>query len=311
MELRRQRVALADVIAHAVETAEPVIRQAGHELTVELPRDPVHLDADTTRLAQVFSNLLNNSARYTPAPGRIRLHARILPDAVAVAVEDNGLGIPQAALPGIFEMFSQVDRGPSPQAGRTHASGGLGIGLALVKGLVEMHAGTVEVQSTEGEGSVFTVRLPTVTPEPASVGPPPISREVPAKRRVLVVDDNLDSAESMHALLTMMGNAVESAHDGHAAVAAAENFRPDIILMDIGLPGLSGLEATRQIRSHPWGVAPVIIALTGWGQDSDRQESRDAGCNAHLVKPVDFAQLEALLARLSPASDAASRHAPE
>ena len=297
MELRRARVLLADVISSAVEIARPALEAAGHELTVSLPPEPVPLEADLTRLAQVFGNLLNNSAKYTEPGGRVWLTARREGGQVVVAVRDTGIGIPAFALPNIFDMFSQVDRSIERSAG------GLGIGLALVKGLVEMHGGTVEAASPgPGQGSTFTVRLP-VQRERAEPSPDRTAKgaeEEPAgsKRRILVVDDNEDSATSMALMLQLTGNEVRAAHDGLEAVALAEQFRPQVILMDIGMPRLNGYEATRRIREQPWGRGMIILALTGWGQDVDRARSKEAGCDGHLVKPVNLPDLEALLADL-------------
>ncbi|HEY0557661.1 MAG TPA: PAS domain S-box protein [Thermoanaerobaculia bacterium] len=296
LELRRSRVLLSDVVSSALETARPAIDAGGHELHTALPAEPVHLDADLTRLAQVFSNLLTNSAKYTNPGGRIDLAAELGSGEVMVSVRDTGIGIPADALPHIFEMFSQVDRSIE------RATGGLGIGLALVKGLVEMHGGTVTAESGGlGTGSTFTVRLPV--PESLVEGEDPeiLGGEADAdrpRRRILVVDDNLDSASSMEILLKLLGNEVRTVHDGLEAVAAAEQFRPEVVLMDVGMPRLNGYEATRRIREQPWGREMIVIALTGWGQDSDKELSRQAGCNGHLVKPVDLAALGKLLASL-------------
>jgi PAS domain S-box-containing protein len=296
IELRRSRVLLADVVSSAVETARPAIEAAGHELTVSLPPEPIHLDADLTRLAQVFGNLLNNSAKYTQRGGHIWLTATREGDQVSVVVRDTGIGIPASALPTIFEMFSQVDRSIE------RSTGGLGIGLALVKGLVEIHGGRVEAASPgQGQGSTFTVRLP-VLKEQAESSPGMPAEEWPdsaaSKRRILVVDDNRDSATSMALMLQLLGNEVRTAHDGIEAVELAEQFRPQVVLMDIGMPKLNGYEATRRIRERPWGCDLVIIALTGWGQDVDRAKSKEAGCDGHLVKPVNLPDLEKLLAEL-------------
>jgi PAS domain S-box-containing protein len=293
MELRLSRVLLADVVSSAVETARPALEAAGQELTVALPPEPVHLDADLTRLAQVFGNLLNNSAKYTERGGHIELTAARDGDQVAVAVRDDGIGIPAAALPNIFDLFSQVDRSIE------RSTGGLGIGLALVKGLVEMHGGTVEAASPgQGKGSTFTVRLPVLEDraEPSPAAPaeawPDSSR---SNRRILVVDDSRDSAASMATMLQLLGNEVRTAHDGLEAVIIAEQFRPQVVLMDIGMPKLNGYEATRRIREQPWGRDMAIIALTGWGQEVDRARSKEAGCDGHLVKPIDLPDLERLL----------------
>ncbi len=251
MELRRSRVRLADVVSSAVETARPLIEDAGHILTVSLPSEPVCLDADLTRLAQVFANLLTNSAKYTHRGGQIGLTALRRGENVFVSVRDNGIGIPAESLHSIFDMFSQVDRSIE------RATGGLGIGLALVKGLVEMHGGTVTVDSAGvGKGSTFTVRLPTLESRPEGViedepqgGP---TANGPG-RRILVVDDNQDSARSMARVLKLCGNEVRTAYDGIEAVEAADEFRPEVILMDVGMPRLNGYEATRRIREQPWG----------------------------------------------------------
>lgn len=296
MELRRSRVLLADVVSSAVETARPALEAAGHELTVVLPPEPVHLDADLTRLAQVFSNLLTNSAKYTERGGRIRLTATREGDEVLVAVLDTGIGIPAFALPNVFDMFSQVDRSTE------RSTGGLGIGLALVKGLVEMHGGAVEAASPgEGKGSTFTVRLPVLKDraEPPSEAPEESRADSSGpKRRILVVDDNEDSAASMATMLQLLGNEARVASDGVEAVELAEQFHPQVILMDLGMPRLNGYEATQRIREQPWGRDIVIIALTGWGQEVDRARSKEAGCDGHLVKPVDLSDLEKLLLEL-------------
>jgi CheY-like chemotaxis protein len=278
-----------------VETARPAIEAAGHAFSVSLPPEPVTLYADLTRLAQVLSNLLANSAKYTPRGGTIDLVARVQAGEAAIAVRDNGMGIPRHALANIFEMFSQVDR----QLERM--TGGLGIGLALVKGLTEMHGGRVEVDSPgEGRGSVFTVHLPIL--EAAAAKDDAIaSAEVALarkRRRILVVDDNRDAAASLAMMLELLGNEVHVAHDGVEAVDQAARFEPDVVLMDLGMPRMNGHDATRRIRMQPRGARAKIIALTGWGQDADRIRSRDAGCDGHLVKPVSVADLEALLAKL-------------
>ncbi|HEY2909428.1 MAG TPA: ATP-binding protein, partial [Gemmataceae bacterium] len=294
MELRRSRVLLADALSSAVETARPAIEEAGHELTLALPQEPVYLNADLTRLAQIFGNLLSNSAKYTAHGGSIRLAAERHGQQIEVSVHDNGIGIPAESLPNIFDMFSQVDRSIE------RATGGLGIGLALVKGMVEMHGGTVSAASPGiGKGSTFTVRLP-VAEEAAEENRETSSEEPAAKksprRRILVVDDNLDSAASMAMMLTMTGNEVRTAHDGLEAVAAARDFHPQAVLMDVGMPRLNGYEAARRIRELPDGQSVIIIALTGWGQEADKVLSKEAGCNGHLVKPVSLADLEKVLA---------------
>jgi PAS domain S-box-containing protein len=291
MELRRERVLLADVVNTAVETARPLIDAEGHELTVSLPGGPVYLDADLTRLAQVIGNLLSNSAKYTGRGGHIWLSAERGAGKVKISVRDNGIGIPASSLGSIFDMFSQVDRSIE------RSTGGLGIGLALVKGLVEMHGGTVMGESKgEGQGSTFTVTLPVLLDRPVPVPVPTNGQAArgPA-RRVLVVDDNRDGAESLATMLRLLGHEIHIAHDGVQAIEVAQQFRPEVILMDMGMPKLDGLDATCRIRSEPWGKAMTIIALTGWGQANDRQRSREAGCDGHLVKPVYLPDLEKLL----------------
>lgn len=295
LELRRKRLALENALQAAVETSRPLIEAARHDLVLNLPEIPVYVLGDLTRLAQIFSNLLNNAAKYTPAGGRITLTARVVDGMAVIEVRDTGVGISAEALPNIFEMFAQVNR----ERGLTH--GGLGIGLALVHGLTEMHGGTVGAASDGvGSGSAFTVRLPAlaVTDEEAASVRTQAPPAVVARRRVLVADDNLDAAESLVMLLTMMGHEVRAAHDGLQAVEQAEQFHPDLILMDVGMPRLDGLQAATRIRALDWGASPVIVALTGWGQEADRKRSKEAGCDEHLVKPLDIERLSTLLSQL-------------
>jgi CheY-like chemotaxis protein/anti-sigma regulatory factor (Ser/Thr protein kinase) len=241
----------------------------------------------------VLSNLLINAAKYTDAGGRIELDGRCEGGELVVTVRDNGIGIPADSLRSIFDMFSQVDRSIE------RSTGGLGIGLALVKGLVEMHGGTVTAESPGvGQGSKFTVRLPVLAERVESTREAPAeegARPAGPRRRILVVDDNRDSAASMAMMLQLTGNEVRTAHDGVEAVEVAEAFRPQAILMDVGMPRLNGYEATRRIREQSWGRSVFIIALTGWGQEGDKLQSKEAGCNGHLVKPVSLADLERLL----------------
>lgn len=292
LELRKTQIELWAVIQSAVETARPQIEANGHTLTVTLPPSPVYLFADLIRLAQVFWNLLNNSAKYTEPGGRISLTAELQESDAVVTVRDNGIGIPAHALPELFQMFSQVDRSSE------RAQGGLGIGLALVKGLTESHDGSVEVHSEGvGLGSAFVVRLPVALVAPASetcVGQESPSR---TKRRILVVDDNRDGASSLAMLLTVMGHDTRIAHDGVEGVELADAFRPDVIVLDIGLPKLNGLDACRRIREFPWAGKTLIVAATGWGQDEDRRRSEEAGFDHHLVKPINAAELEKLATR--------------
>jgi PAS domain S-box-containing protein len=293
MELRRSRVLLADVISSAVEAARPLIDANGHTLAVSLPPEPVFLDADLTRLSQVFGNLLTNSAKYTERGGRIWLTAERRGEDVFISVRDNGIGIPAESLRSIFDMFSQVDRSLE------RSTGGLGIGLALVKGLVEMHGGTVTAESGgQGKGSTFTVKLPAVADRhdpTAAVASDNGQTAAAPRRRVLVVDDNRDGADSLAMMLVLMNNEVRTANDGVEAMKVAEAFRPQVILMDVAMPKMNGYEAARLLREKPWGQSVTIIALTGWGQDGDKVRSQEAGCDGHLVKPVSLADLEKVL----------------
>ena len=301
LELRRSEVELSSVIQQAVEVARPLIDAAGHVLTIDLPDEPVYLNADRTRLAQVFGNLLNNSSKYTKARGAILLSGKRVGDEVVVTVKDNGAGIPADKLDSIFDMFMQVD-GTSERS-----QGGLGIGLTLVKRLVEMHGGSIESRSAgEGMGSEFIVRLPVLGVPVGSeeFGGAWTPRVMPTHRRVLIVDDNHDSADSLAMLMQITNNEAYLAHDGEDAIAAIEKHRPEIVLLDIGLPKLDGHEVCRRVRQKPWGKDIVIIALTGWGQDDDRRKSQEAGFNGHLVKPVDYDKLLELLASLTDGSTA-------
>jgi CheY-like chemotaxis protein len=280
----------------AVETSRPLIEAGGHEFTVAVPPEPIHLDADLARLAQVISNLLNNAAKYTHPGGRIWLGAERQGSDAVLAVRDTGIGIPADMLPRIFEMFTQVNR----PLDRSHC--GLGIGLALVKRLVEMHGGVITAHSDgPGKGSEFTVRLPAVMASP-HVLHLENGRSEPALAtsplRILVVDDNEDSAVSVGMLLRIIGNDVRTGHDGLDAVALAQEFRPHVILLDIGLPEMSGHEVARAIRQEPWGRGMVLIAVTGWSAREDRERSRVVGFDHHLVKPVEPGALVQLLASL-------------
>ena len=294
LELRRSDVELSSVIQQAVEVALPLVDAAGHKLTVELPDEPVYLDADRMRLAQVFGNLLNNSSKYTKAPGTILLSAKRVDDEVVVTVKDNGAGIPADKLDSIFDMFMQVE-GTSDRS-----QGGLGIGLTLVKRLVEMHGGSIESRSAgEGMGSEFIVRLPVLSrPVTAPQHGTWVPQATPA-RRILIVDDNRDSADSLAMLMQITNNEAYIAHDGVEAVEAIEKHRPEVVLLDIGLPKLDGHEVCRHVRTQPWGKDIVIIALTGWGQEADRRKSQEAGFDGHLVKPIDYDELMELLASLT------------
>ena len=293
LELRRTEVELSSVIQQAVEVAGPLVDAAGHDLTVDLPAEPIYLSADRARLTQVFGNLLNNSSKYTRPNGTISLSARRIDDEVEVTVKDNGAGIPHDKLDSIFDMFMQVDQTSD------RAQGGLGIGLTLVKRLAEMHGGSIEARSAgEGRGSEFVVRLPVLSkPSVATERGASVPRESP-QRRVLIVDDNRDSADSLAMLLEITGNKTYMAHDGLEAIEVIEEHRPEVVLLDIGLPRLDGHEVCRYVRQKPWGKDIVMIALTGWGQEDDRRKSEEAGFNGHLVKPVDYDNLLKLLSSL-------------
>jgi PAS domain S-box-containing protein len=298
IELRLQQVELATVVQQSVEASRPLADIAGHELHVSLPPQPVFLNADPVRIAQVFSNLLNNACKYTRPGGRIWLTARREGSDVVVQIKDTGMGIPRDKLASVFEMFTQVDHTLE------RAQGGLGIGLTLVKRLVEMHGGSVEAHSEGvGRGSEFIVRLPIVgQTRKTPTGQPTGDSLGTAPRRVLIVDDNVDAATSLAMLLKVAGHETYTAHDGIAAVEQAEKQHPDFVLLDIGLPRLNGHEACRRIREHAWGKDMKLVALTGWGQEEDRQKSVEAGFDAHMVKPVDFAALSTLLAESEPAT---------
>ena len=291
IDLRKERIELARAIEQAIEASRPAIEQADHELLIEIPPDPIYLDADLTRLTQVFSNLLNNAAKYTERGGRIRLRVEHLGGEAVVSVKDNGIGIPTHMLPHVFEMFTQVDRDLE------RSQGGLGIGLSIVQRLVEMHGGSVEARSDgPGKGSEFVVRLPVALSlalnQPAGEANPV---RPTARLRILVADDNLDAAESLAMLLTLEGNETQTAHDGLEALDVAATFRPDALLLDIGMPKLNGYEVCRRIRQQAWGKNIVVIALTGWGQEEDKRRTLAAGVDAHLVKPVNLAALKKLL----------------
>jgi signal transduction histidine kinase/ActR/RegA family two-component response regulator len=285
LELQRQPVALAEIVSQAVETVRPLIADAGHELLIDLPSEPMQLNADTVRLSQAFSNLLNNACKYTDPGGCISLTAVRENGQVVVAIRDNGMGIPADLSPKIFEMFTQANQSIERQ------HGGLGIGLALVKRLVEMHEGEVSAGANPmGQGSEFRVRLPLMTVSrelESSTRASGISATPAGPMRVLVVDDNKDSAETLSFLLQLVGNEVSVAHDGEEAVQMAIDLKPDVVLLDIGLPKMNGYEVARQIRLQPWGSTPLLVAITGWGQAEDKDLSRQAGFDHHLVKPVE------------------------
>lgn len=295
IELRKERVQLGAVVASAMETSRPLVEQMGHELTITLPPEPIVLDGDLTRLAQVFMNLLTNAAKYTEQRGQISLTAEREDNEIVVYVRDSGIGIAAEQIPRLFQMFTQGERSLAK------AQGGLGIGLNLVKQLVAMHGGSVEARSDgPGKGSEFVVRLP-IAVEPSVQQPAHQSVASPltgSALRILIVDDNRDGADSLSHMLQLMGNDTRTAYDGVEAVDAAGNFRPDVVLLDIGLPRLNGYDACRRIRGQSWADNVVIFAMTGWGQEEDRRRSHDAGFDHHMVKPVEPKTLMSMLAAL-------------
>jgi signal transduction histidine kinase/CheY-like chemotaxis protein len=295
LDLRKERVELSAVIGNAVDTTRPLIEAAGHSLTVSLPPHPVYLDADPMRLAQVFSNLLNNAAKYTDRGGRLWLTAAHDASDIVIHVRDTGIGIPSEALSTVFDMFAQVDRSLEK------SQGGLGIGLTLVKRLVELHGGTVEARSEgPGKGSEFITRLPIVPARktPRKLQSDGVRSQPHMSCRILIADDNRDAAESMSMLLRMMGNEVRTVHDGFQAMEEASAFRPDVMLLDIGMPRMNGYDVARAIRAQRWGAGMLLVALTGWGQDDDKRRADEAGFDQHFTKPVNPAALERLISGL-------------
>ncbi|HVS63792.1 MAG TPA: ATP-binding protein [Thermoanaerobaculia bacterium] len=285
LELRREPVELGPIVELAIESCRPLLEELEHDLEVILPSELLTLHADPARVTQILSNLLHNACKYTERGGRIRLSAEGRGGEVVMVVSDTGIGIPRDQLDSVFEMFTQGD----PSSERLHS--GLGIGLTLVRQLVEMHGGTVEASSEGlGRGSEFVVRLPLSGEQ----------REAPrresgeagtngtASRRILVVDDNPDTAGSLAELLRITGHDADVAYDGLEAVVAAERIRPDVILLDLGLPKLNGIDAARRIRERAWAGKVLLVALTGWGSDEDRRKTREAGFDHHLVKPLDY-----------------------
>jgi PAS domain S-box-containing protein len=295
IEIRRELIEVAAVVRSAVETSKPLIDEAGHQLAISLPAEPLMLDADPVRISQVLANLLNNAAKYTPNGGQIWLTVRSEGSTVALSVRDAGAGIATEMLSKVFDLFAQADRTYD------RAQGGLGIGLTLVRSLVDMHGGSVEAKSDGlGHGSEFIVRLPLAVGRPAvqEQRRTDILCESVAGRRVLVVDDSSDAADSLKMLLQLLGADVQSSTDGVAALEALDSYRPAIVLLDIGMPGMDGYEVARRMRQRSIGQEATLIALTGWGQEEDRRKSKEAGFDHHLVKPVDLGALQALLASL-------------
>jgi CheY-like chemotaxis protein/nitrogen-specific signal transduction histidine kinase len=305
LHLRKSIVQLADIVNDAVATAKPLIERLGHQLDIVLPDTPVMLEADGARLTQVLSNLFNNAARYSLRDGRIELRAECRDDVAVIKVKDHGIGIAKHALPRVFELFYQ-DQDP-----RFERNSGLGIGLTLAKSLVEMHGGTIEVESPGiNRGSVFTLRLPiavTAVATPEHEPRPPRATE----RRVLIVDDNNDAAETLCMLVESLGgNQVRTASSGEQALETARELRPDVVLLDLGMPGMDGYEVARRMRQESWGRDATIIAVTGWGQEEHRRLTKEAGFDRHLTKPADAEEIEALLDEPPPRPRAQAPTAP-
>jgi PAS domain S-box-containing protein len=302
LELRMGSIELVSIVRQAVQACQPIAASSGHDLQLHAPRDTIHLQGDPVRLSQVFGNLLSNSCKYTDPGGTISVTIERRGANAFVIVRDNGSGIPSDKLQSIFEMFRQIDR-PLEKS-----QGGLGIGLTLVKRLVEMHSGSIEARSAgEGHGSEFVVQLPTGARSPeAEIAEPSAGAEPTRPRRILVIDDNRDAASSLTLLLQISGNEVYMAHDGASGLKAIEKHRPEVVFLDIGLPGMSGYEVCRRLRESPWGKKILVVALTGWGQEEDRRKSQEAGFDGHLVKPVDYAVLVRLLDSLSDGRDSRS-----
>jgi PAS domain S-box-containing protein len=294
IELRREPVELAAIVQHAVEAARVQYRALNHDVTVSLPSEPIYLDADPARLAQVVTNLLNNACKFTDAGGHIGLTVDRDGEQATIRVHDNGIGIASEHLPHVFEMFTQVD------TSLERSRGGLGIGLTLVRSLVQLHGGSVSVASRGlGHGTDFEVRLPMLSGAQRSpVEPAPVAPVAALRRRILIVDDSEDAAESLALLLAFAGHETRTAHTGAEAVATAEGWHPHVVLLDIGLPGMSGYEACRRMRQQPRGKHMLLVALTGWSQEADRRKSEEAGFDVHMVKPPDYDALMELLAAL-------------
>jgi two-component system CheB/CheR fusion protein len=284
IELKRRTLDLRQSVEDSIEVARPMIDGVQHRLTVSLPGQPAWVDADPTRLAQIVGNLLQNAAKYTDPGGAIAVRLDLRDEDIVLSVRDTGIGLSPEMRARVFEMFSQVHKSI------TSPRGGLGIGLAIVRRLVELHGGTIEVHSAGlGQGTEFVVRLPRAATPVMTVPAPP--RVVPLfrreRKRVLVVDDNEDAVDSLAALLRTWGHSVQVAHDGAAAIAVAETARPDVVILDLGMPRMSGFEVARWLRRQPWGAGIRLLAVTGWGQEEDRRRSREAGFDTHLTKPVD------------------------
>jgi PAS domain S-box-containing protein len=299
-QLKKRRVLLGEIVESAVEATRPFVETGSHELTVTVPSVEIFLDADPNRLAQVISNLIINACKFTPQGGKIWLRVELHKNGVTVTVQDTGMGIPTDKLDRIFEMFAQID---SPTG---TSQTGLGIGLTLVKSLVEMHGGTITARSDGPQrGSEFSIQLPTLSEGSVLQNAPSTPDAIPRshQRRVLVVDDNTSAAEVLGMLVKMLGNEVRIACNGEQAVEQAAEFRPHLILMDLGMPIVDGYEAARRIRQQTWGKEIMLVALTGWGQDEDKRRTKQAGFDDHLVKPAASADLQKLFAKMEPKSN--------
>jgi PAS domain S-box-containing protein len=304
IELRKERVDLAAVIRSAVEASKPLIEDFDHELTISLPPEPLNIEADPVRLEQIISNLLNNAAKYTDPGGQIWLTAKRESDDATISVRDSGIGISPDMLPRIFEMFTQVEH----SASRTQ--GGLGIGLTLVRSLVEMHGGSVEARSEgAGKGSEFIVRLCLDLRPRTEIARDAMYRSGQlSPKRVLVVDDNRDAANTLGMLLNVVGAEARAIYSGAEALEVLETYKPDVLLVDIGMPEMDGYELARRIRKIPKYRDVTLVALTGWGQEEDRRRSHAAGFDYHLTKPADFNTLQSLIGSLESPEGSMTRH---
>jgi PAS domain S-box-containing protein len=305
IELKRERADLASILRGAIDTSRPLIDAAHHKLETQLPAaGEMMLEADVVRLSQVFANLLNNAAKYTPAGGLIRLEVEAAGGTATVRVKDNGEGIPASMLSRVFNMFTQINTG-------SRAQGGLGIGLTLARTLVHLHGGSIEAYS-EGpdRGCEITVKLPLAERDPLTAPPPspamPVDRPL-ERQKVLVVDDNRDAADSLGLLLQFLGAEVQVVHGGHEALAAMREFQPRVVLLDLGMPNMDGLEVARRMREDPQMRTATLVALTGWGQSEDRRRTGEAGFDYHLVKPADVRTLRSILA-VAPQGETVVRH---
>jgi CheY-like chemotaxis protein len=292
--IEREPLDLADVLARAIESSRPMIDARRHRLNVDLPSEPMPLRGDAVRLTQAFVNILNNAAKYTPDGGEISLRAAVLDSEIEVRIRDNGKGIEPDKLERVFDLFMQVE----PNADT--ALGGLGVGLALVRRVIELHAGNVQAHSEGlGRGSELVTRIPRPVEQLRLVGEAePAPRPARRRLRVLVADDNHDAAESLRLLIESLNHEARAAYDGRSALALARTFEPEVVMLDIGMPQMSGYEVARELP-HPGGRKPVIIAVTGWGQTADRLRSRDAGFAHHFVKPVSEETLRSVLAEIA------------